>query len=77
MLERMQTGRFKVFRGLEDWLGELRLCHRDKGIIVKERDDLLAATRYALMMRRFAEPEARPKPRPAGAGASPTGGWMG
>ncbi len=75
MLERMQTGRFKVFRGLEDWLQEFRLYHRDKGIIVKERDDLLAATRYALMMRRFAETETRPKPRvgPPAAG----GGWMG
>ena len=31
MLERMQTGRLKVFRGLEDWLGEFRLYHRNKG----------------------------------------------
>jgi phage terminase large subunit-like protein len=75
MLERMQTGRFKVFRGLEDWLQEFRLYHRDKGIIVKERDDLLAATRYALMMRRFAETAARPKPRVGP--PAPGGGWMG
>ncbi len=76
MLERMQTGRFKVFRGLEDWLGEFRLYHRDKGIVVKERGDLLSATRYALMMRRFAETEARPARRDRGPGAA-AGGWMG
>lgn len=75
MLDRMQTGRFKVFRGLEDWFGEFRLYHRKDGRIVKERDDLLSATRYALMMKRMAatEPTAT-KPRPSYAGA---GSWMG
>lgn len=74
MLERMQTGRLKVFRGLADWLGEFRLYHRDKGIIVKQRDDLLSATRYALMMRRFAETERPARPRGGGYGS---GSWMG
>jgi hypothetical protein len=55
MLGRMQSGRFKVFRHLEDWFGEFRLYHRDDGKIVKERDDLISATRYAVMMRRYAE----------------------
>lgn len=55
MLERMQTGRFKVFRHLADWFGEFRLYHRQDGKIVKERDDLLSATRYAVMMKRFAD----------------------
>ena len=56
LLERMQSGRLKVFRGLEDWLAEFRLYHRKNGIVFKERDDLIDATRYALMMRREATP---------------------
>jgi phage terminase large subunit-like protein len=56
MLERMETGRWKVFRHLEEWFGEFRLYHRRKGKIVKLGDDLLAASRYAMMMRREARP---------------------
>jgi hypothetical protein len=40
MLERVQTGRFKVFRGQEQWIEELRYYRRQDGLIVKERDDL-------------------------------------
>jgi hypothetical protein len=54
MLDRMQTGRLKVFAGLNDWFEEFRLYHRLDGKIVKERDDLMSATRYAIMMLRFA-----------------------
>ncbi|MBI1275371.1 DNA packaging protein [bacterium] len=54
MLERMQTGRLKVFSHLADWWEEFRLYHRKDGRIVKERDDLICATRYAMMMLRFA-----------------------
>jgi len=73
MLDRMQTGRFKVFRDMEDWFSEFRTYHRKDGRIVKERDDLLSATRYALMMRRFAEVERPPKAR----SDYPTAGsWM-
>lgn len=54
LLERMQTGRFKVFGHLNDWFEEFRLYHRKDGKIVKENDDLISATRYALMMKRFA-----------------------
>ena len=54
MLERMRTDRFKVFAGLNDWFEEFRMYHRKDGLIVKERDDLMSATRYAVMMRRFA-----------------------
>lgn len=57
MLDRMQTGRFKVFSHLKEWFDEFRLYHRKDGKIVKERDDLLSATRYAVMMKRFAEVE--------------------
>jgi hypothetical protein len=34
---------------------EVRLYHRRDGKVFKENDDLLAATRYAVMMLRFAE----------------------
>ncbi|MDI5810305.1 DNA packaging protein, partial [Salmonella enterica subsp. enterica serovar Anatum] len=52
----MSTGRFKVFAGLRDWFEEFNFYHRDeRGRIVKTRDDLLDATRYAYMMRRFAK----------------------
>jgi hypothetical protein len=53
MLEMMHTGRFKVFSHLEDWFEEFRLYHREDGKVVKLYDDLMSATRYAVMMRRF------------------------
>jgi hypothetical protein len=77
MLERMQTGRLKVFRGQEQWLEEFRYYRREDGLIVKERDDLISATRYAIMMRRFAkQPPSverwKPKPRYSGYSVVPT-----
>jgi phage terminase large subunit-like protein len=63
MLDRMQTGRWKVFSTCKEWLEERRLYHRKDGKIVKERDDVISASRYALMMMRHAET----KPQPAGA----------
>ncbi len=54
MLDRMQTGRLKVFSNLQDWFAEFRIYHRKEGRVVKERDDLMSATRYAVMMRRKA-----------------------
>jgi len=54
MLDRMQTGRLKVFSHLRAWFEEFNLYHRKDGLIVKAADDLLSATRYAMMMRRFA-----------------------
>lgn len=55
MLDRMLTGRFKVFRTCGAWLEERRLYHRVDGKVVKERDDAISASRYALMMLRFAK----------------------
>ena len=73
ILERMQTGRWKVFSTCGAWFGEFRLYHREAGRIVKLNDDLISASRYAYMMRRFAT--TKPGPRngrePRGAGA-----WM-
>jgi phage terminase large subunit-like protein len=54
MLDRMQTGRLKVFRHLSEWWEEFRLYHRKEGKVVKERDDLMSATRYGIMMLRHA-----------------------
>lgn len=54
MLDRMQTGRFKVARHCAHWLGEFRLYHRKDGLIVKLDDDCISASRYALMMLRYA-----------------------
>ena len=54
ILDRMRTGRFKVFAQLEMFWEEFRLYHRKDGKIVKERDDFLDAVRYAIMMKRHA-----------------------
>ena len=54
MLDRMKTGRLKVFDHLNEWFDEFRMYHRKDGLIVKERDDRMSATRYGLMMLRFA-----------------------
>ena len=63
MLTMMETGKFKVFSSLLDWFEEFRLYHRKDGKVVKEGDDLLAATRYGVMMLRFAETIYRKKKR--------------
>lgn len=57
MLERMQTGRWKVFSTCQAWLSERRLYHRKDGQIVKKIDDVISASRYAYMMLRFAIPK--------------------
>lgn len=60
MLERMQTGRLKVASHLGQWFDEFTGYHRDKGRIVKERDDILSATRYGIMMLRSAKTNTKP-----------------
>lgn len=56
MLERMQTGRWRVFSHLNDWFEEFRLYHRKEGKVVKEYEDCICASRYAMMMLRYARP---------------------
>lgn len=78
-LDRMESGRLKVFDHLADWFDEFRLYHRKDGKVVKEHDDLMASTRYGVMMLRFALTQAskvlvKPKLRLAPAGK---GAWMG
>jgi len=54
ILERMRTGRFKVFADIKDVFNEFRRYHRKQGKVVKEFDDLLDAVRYAaLSVQRF------------------------
>ena len=61
MLDRMRGGRWKVFKGDNDaWLDEVRTYHRDAktGFIVKEADDAISASRYAMMMLRHGRTDA-------------------
>jgi phage terminase large subunit-like protein len=53
--ERMDSGRFKVASHLSDWFAEKRLYHRKDGVIVRTHNDLMDATRVALMMKREAK----------------------
>jgi phage terminase large subunit-like protein len=71
ILDRMQTGRFKVFSNIHEFFEEMRLYHRKDGRIVKEGDDLISATRYAIMMKRFAM-VTQDRVTPVH-----SGGWMG
>ena len=73
MLIRMESGRFKVFKHLTDWFDEYRLYHRKDGRVHKEGDDLMCATRYAVMMLRHARTDIPAKPRSIRRGL---GGWM-
>ena len=54
MIQRMQTGRFKVFKTCFDFFQEFRQYHRKDGKIVAQGDDILSAVRYATMSLRFA-----------------------
>lgn len=55
--DRIETGRLKVSASMHEWHEEYSLYHYDeKGLLVKERDDLLSATFKGLMMRRYARP---------------------
>jgi len=64
MLQRMETGRFKVFRSCVEFFEEFRMYHRKDGKIVKEREDVISACRYALMMLRFSMPKIQPEDQP-------------
>lgn len=63
MLELMQTGQWKVFKSCGLWLEEFRMYHRrvkdGRVQIVKEREDVISASRYAFMMQRYARPKVR------------------
>ncbi len=77
LLDRMQTGRLKVFSTLTDWFEEFRMYHRKDGLVVKERDDLMSATRYGLMMLRKAKVKPKPEAKRASTSHGGSQGWMG
>ena len=53
ILQRMEDERFHVFSNLREWWEEFRMYHRKDGKIIPLRDDLMSATRYAVMSTRF------------------------
>jgi phage terminase large subunit-like protein len=76
MYDRMQTGRLRIFNHLNDWFEEFNLYHRKDGLIVKENDDLLSATRYAMMMRRHFAVQNKPGPHMDHDRFRSGAGWM-
>ncbi len=62
-LLRMQTRRLRVDSNLHDWFEEFRMYHYKDGKPVAERDDLMKATHYGLMMLRFARSEEKEIPK--------------
>ena len=54
MLQSMEDKKFKVFNTLNQWFEEYRMYHRKENKVVPLRDDLMSATRYAFMSKRFA-----------------------
>jgi hypothetical protein len=57
--QRMATGGLKVFDTCTGWLSEYLTYHRIKGIINKEEDDLMDATRYLIMgLEKYAKTKA-------------------
>ena len=76
MLDRLSTGRLKVFTTLQHWLSEYRLYRRDeKGRVVKEHDHLLDATRYLAMGIHHAETKPRDKDIQPTLAGDPTAGY--
>ena len=54
MREMMFGGKFTIAGHNHEFLEELRNYHRDEDFrIVKQRDDLVSAVRYAIMMKRY------------------------
>lgn len=54
MLDRMRSGRFRVASHLTEWFEEARMYHRKDGLIVKLFDDIMSASRMAVMSIRYA-----------------------
>ena len=54
ILQLMENGKFHVFATLSDWFEEFRMYHRKGGKVIPFKDDLMSATRYAVLSRRHA-----------------------
>ncbi len=57
MQQRFDTGRLRADRTLSEWIDEYRMYHRVDGKVVTLNEDLMCATRYAVMMLRYAVSE--------------------
>lgn len=72
MLIRMRDDKLKVAEGLVDWFDEFHSYYRKDGLVVKEYDDLMSATRIGCMAIRSARAVAfgdkKPDPRRGGNG---------
>jgi len=53
--QRMNSGRFKVAAHLSDWFEEFRFYHRKDGLLVRQMDDLMSATRQVIMAKRYGQ----------------------
>jgi phage terminase large subunit-like protein len=56
MEQRFATGRLRVAGHLAEWFDEFRNYHRENGLVVKQDDDLMSATRTLCTGIRFAKP---------------------
>lgn len=54
MHQRFESARLKVNRLLADWRDEYQMYHRVDGVVYPHDEDLMCATRYGIMMKRFA-----------------------
>lgn len=68
MVDRMQTGRLKIFSTCTNFFQEMRGYHRKDGKVVKIEDDVISAVRYAMMMKRYARSQAELAPQKAEVG---------
>lgn len=76
MLDRLSTGRLKVFSTLQHWIAEYRLYRRDeKGRVVKENDHLMDATRYMCLGLHNADTKPRDSDITPQVAADPTAGY--
>lgn len=79
MQQMMDNGTLKVNRTLSDWIEEYRMYHKIEGKVHAMNDDLMCATRYAIMMKRFAvsnEQLSWREDRWSRSGTSRRGSWM-
>lgn len=61
MLQRMETGKLKIFSHLHDLFEEIGSYYRNEGKIIKVDEDCICALRYAIMCLRFAQRVAKPR----------------
>jgi phage terminase large subunit-like protein len=80
MQQAFDTGGMKVDRTLREWIDEYRMYHRVDGVVIKTGEDLMCATRYAHVMKRYALSkmmvDARPDRWGRKGGKGGGGSWM-